>query len=385
MRAENEAYRILEGMVQDGSLTIVSITSPPRTSSTALERLLTESPEIDGQCNEPWSNLNVTTVRQRNGQAYETLLVRVQALAAQKRGKLRIVVKNIADFIAPGDSFAQWDSLVSRHIMLVRNPVLSIESALNTIFKELDPQFEFSPGLSAEAFAKRHGFSSWPEFHTTQKKGRQYHLYQEPVLAYFKEAEPTLHDPQLAQAVQAAQGANYKEEEMPMRVLGWDAFGEHLRFLKKTGKPFAVIDSTLLRAFPEKTLSLLCPFLQITYTSRLTKEWDAQKSLRFDKGWQEHPSHFFYERALSSQGLEPPLEKPIPLDNFPPVIQRYLTKEGGALSVYQEALSDPALVIDRDADVTAIIETSIAEKPLTSIDPVFSAIIKEARSPRHGP
>src|SRR5687767_5943247 len=130
------SYEALEARVEADALRLVSIIAPPRSSSTALERLLLESPDADGQFNEPWSLLDSP---ERERHAYDVLLERVEALEAKTpRRPLTVVVKNIADYIPPGECFERWMALARLQLFLVRNPLLCIESLVNMVVQDVE-------------------------------------------------------------------------------------------------------------------------------------------------------------------------------------------------------------------------------------------------------
>ncbi|NRO99392.1 hypothetical protein GWC77_26265 [Paraburkholderia sp. NMBU_R16] len=337
------SYKTLRTMVNSGELSIISIIAPPRTSSTALERALIESPDISGQCNEPWSQPHVTTIEQRRQIAYDKIFSRVsQIRSASAKFDRRhdiLVVKNIADFIPPGEFFIEWSSLARHQIFLVRDPACAIESELNIFFRDIRTDGKLFDGVTPNQYARTTGFKNWLALHRWAKDNRNYCLYEAPVNTYFANADLTHRDPKLIRLVSALRPNLDANEMFRFRILGWEALQEHLRECRTQASNYAVVESALFRSNPVAFLTGLCRILSITYTPRMI-DWSIEKTKSFERGWDEHPDHFFYDQVLGSTGILPPQDSAPAIDRFPPCIQNFISRKDGANDIYREAIED---------------------------------------------
>jgi hypothetical protein len=105
-----------------------------------------------------------------------------------------------------------------------------------------------------------------------------------------------------------------RPEIFPLRESGWDDLVRQLDHVRREGIPYVVVESRDLRAAPERVVPPLLERLGLDYSPRLLT-WGSSPAtgLSAVSGNQDP----FYQRVLSSGGIEPPTEQIPPLDSFP--------------------------------------------------------------------
>jgi hypothetical protein len=157
----SNSYEIVKKKVDSGEVKIISIISPPRVASTALEIALRESPTIDGQINEPFHwGLNdrpdLSVSAEERGYA-EILRRIVEILHETGKKNITVVMKEMAKNIAPGEQFARWCSINDKNLVLVRNPLLNVESLIRKLCEAVELK-ESLVDFDVNEFARNSGY-----------------------------------------------------------------------------------------------------------------------------------------------------------------------------------------------------------------------------------
>lgn len=301
-------YPKLKHAVKSGKLKIFFLVSPPRSSSTALERAISQSPSIDLQINDPWA---IYETDDKEEQTYNYIWSRINPLLLSQE-TITLLIKNVADYIPPGDFWKRQQQLVAHTIFLIRNPFLSLESLI---------KIEMNPS---------------PEILRTG----DYRSLEEPL----------------------------KNKFLDCRTTGWEALWEHAEVMGQ--KPYTVVDSTLYRAFPELVFPYLTKKMEINFDEGSTN-WTKNKK-KFETDYDGAIP--YYERVIKSDNLEPPLEEPLELEKFPFFLQEHLMKPGGALAIYLRFIKI-MLAQMPELNASNLINTSLNGKSLQNIDPIFAYIL----------
>lgn len=397
-----EAYAGLLRRKKSG-LRLISLLAPARSSSTALERALSGSPDIQLQVNDPFAIYDDAA---REDKTYEYILSRL----GEHDGATTALVKNVADYIPPGDAWLRWRDLCEGHIFLIRNPLLTMHSLFKMMVRHGDPgeldSFARDTGYAdgaalQQALADGDDFSRHGDLYrmlfTRDQKIHRDPVMQIPVLLHMNEqvavdAEYESLDA-LARSVGdkdwnaskvrlAKGGADLRgfdkvlDRIFACRITGWEALYQHF-----TATPDAIVmDSTMFRSEPEAAMRSLSRRLGIRYADSM-RAWDGNgKAFTTDYDG-DVP---YYDRIVKSQRVDPPTEKPVPLDAFPPQFQHHLAGRGGCFDIYLRMMgkSDPAFAasfaltgeLQTTDPVFAAACAAVFGKPAAAPDPAFADV-----------
>ncbi len=378
-----EAYAELLRRKKNG-LRLISLLAPARSSSTALERALSGSPDIQLQVNDPFAIYDEAA---REEKTYEYILSRLD----EHDGAVTALVKNVADYVPPGDAWLRWRDLCDKHIFLIRNPLLTMHSLFKMMVRhgdagELD-SFARDTGYAdghalQQALAEGDDFSRqgglYRMLFTRDQKIHRDPVMQIPVLLHMTEqiavdAGYASLDA-LAQSVGdkdwstskvrlAKPGADLRGFDKVLsrifscRITGWEALYQHF-----AATPNAIVmDSTMFRSAPEDAIRSMSDALGIRYDDSM-QAWDGAGGKSFTTDYDGDVP--YYDRIVKSQRVDPPTEKPVPLDAFPPQFQHHLAGPGGCFDIYLRMMAkiDPAFAAS--FALTGELQTT---------DPVFAA------------
>ncbi|MCC7037906.1 MAG: hypothetical protein IT560_11455 [Alphaproteobacteria bacterium] len=397
-----EAYAELLRRKKSG-LRLISLLAPARSSSTALERALSGSPDIRLQVNDPFAIYDEAA---REEKTYEYILSRLE----EHDGAATALVKNVADYIPPGDAWLRWRDLCDGHIFLIRNPLLTLHSLFKMMVRHGDPaeldayarETGYADGAALQnALADGDDFSRQGNLYRTlftrDKKIHRDRVMQIPVLLHMSEeiARDAGHASldTLAQSVGDNNWAATKQRlQKPdaslagfdkvlarifaCRITGWEALYQHF-----TATPDAIVmDSTMFRSAPEDAMRSLSRSLDIRYADSM-RAWQGEgKAFTTDYDG-DVP---YYDRVVKSQRVDPPTEKPVPLDAFPPQFQHHLAGAGGCFDIYLRMMAkiDPAFAasfaltgeLQTTDPVFAAACSAVFGKPATPPDPAFADV-----------
>ena len=401
------AYSALEKKVKSGDLELFFIVSPPRSSSTALERALSNSDDITMQINDPWALFDD---EDRENKTYEYILQKVESLPPDKR-KAKVLIKNVADYIPPGKGWERQQALSKHTIFLVRNPVLSLESLVQVMAKEIDPQDVLVDSLTMDAFARNKGYKDWKDMQGETTRKRDYRDYEDVYKNYFPaeqnmNASPIMRLPLLGTTKDThvqplgftnrdeyAQANGYRSWEVLQegvkegsvsleefqdlfnqlflyRITGWDALGDHMAVTQSTGATYSVVDSTMYRAQPDSILGSLGLRIGISIGEQV-HNWEGGNKIFSTDYDGEVP---YYDKVVSSKGITFPTEEPIDIDRFPPFLQTHLLGSGGAISTYLDFLT---ILVNQgtDAELHTVLNSNHEGKSILEIDPLFGYML----------
>lgn len=399
-----QAYAELLRRKKNG-LRLISLLAPARSSSTALERALSGSPDIQLQVNDPFAIYDEAA---REEKTYEYVLSRLD----EHDGAVTALIKNVADYIPPGDAWARWRDLCDRHIFLIRNPLLTLHSLFKMMVRhgdasELD-SFARGTGYSdgnalQQALTDSDDFSGQGDLYrmlfTRDQKIHRDPVMQIPVLLHMSEqvavdAGYTSLDA-LAQSVGdkdwaaskarlAKPGADLHGFDKVLarifscRITGWEALYQH--FAATPGA--LVMDSTMFRSAPEDAMRSLSRDLGIRYADSM-RAWDGAGGKSFTTDYDGDVP--YYDRIVKSQRIDPPTEKPVPLDAFPPQFQHHLAGAGGCFDIYLRMMGeiDPAFAasfaltgeLQTTDPVFAAAFSTVFNRPAAAHDPAFADVV----------
>ncbi len=413
---KKSSFQKLEEKVRSGEVRIIGVISPPRVVSTAVEILLVESPDIDGQVNEPFHISMDSPEHAREDaeeRAYADVLRRVEEIKeCTGKSRITIVMKEMAKNIAPGAQMQRWIGLTDKQLILMRNPLSNLESLIRKVSQSaehLRDVLDFD--LDGYAYARGHRDEKGEGLHwramvdyAVRTQDYQeldealesffpvtnlYRLNEDMGRAYVEVADnavarragyESLDDFAVLRGFESWQHMRTEQTELSnyapileamfaFRNAGWESLVEHMEHMEKIP---VVLDTTVLRADPENVLAVLCEDLEITFSPSMVSGWTLGNEGNFDRGHRKHGGSPFIDKAVHSTGLNLPKERPISLDQFPERFRGYLLDI--ALPAYMEMLSNPGFIGPLDEkEILDMLEKEVEEGvPLVQRDPVFA-------------
>jgi hypothetical protein len=396
------SYCDIYDLTQSGQLLLYHIVAPPRSSSTALERALSNSPDIDAQINDPWSLYD----ENREAQTYDFLARRIAELRARKAGTpLRILIKSIADYIAPGEQWDRMTGISAYTVFLIRQPLLSTESMMRMMVREATPD---------DAYAQHRGYWDWQDMVATVDRARDYRDYEELYRSLFLNEQPIHSRPEmqipvleftpatvwadlgfttadhyaafkgypswrelLAQLTDntalLAAHTDLLEANFRCRILGWTALQQHYRRMTP-GSRFGVIDATVYRALPERVLVSMLTEMGLTASPEVLSWQVAGKSFETDYDGTVP----YYDRVLHSTEVQPPTENPVTIDRFPGFVADAIDSADGFFTIYRNLLSDAVSRLSIE-DTVALVDWRWDGRSIQDVDPMFWTLFQQAR------
>lgn len=160
-------YKRVSELVRLDKLRILSILSPARSASTITSKALANSPAIQGECSQPfhlaYSN-PYTPPLDREEMAYGYILDTYESIAMSEGARpITIIVKEMARNIGIGSQLERWNAVCQKHLVTLRNPLLSSESLIRVDLNFIEDMPEALHKL-AIAFAEEHGYEPTPLF-----------------------------------------------------------------------------------------------------------------------------------------------------------------------------------------------------------------------------
>ncbi|NBO18483.1 MAG: hypothetical protein EBV03_04505 [Proteobacteria bacterium] len=381
MGQKTNYLKVKEKIAQDG-VRIIGMISPPRVVSTALEIALAESPDVDGQINEPF-HLSVTKPDEnglsREERAYADILRRIEETQARTgRKNVTLVMKEMAKNIAPGDQFTRWVDITDKHIVLVRNPLSNTESIIRKVSDIIEERpdlvnFNLNDHAADKGYHDKSGMGKhWQALVEHAKESLDYRPLGPALAQFFPSSNLYRFDPPMQQAYlnhatdevarkagsgslnEFAQQAGFPDwktmrQQQPdtnaykpildvmfaFRNAGWESLHEHRPHLHDR----IVVDSTVLRSDPDRAMSAISDYLGIRFDPKMVSGWERASGSNFDRGHEKKGSSTFIYKAVNSTGFNKPQEKPMPVDRFPEQFQPYLLQV--AIPAYISTLQDP--------------------------------------------
>jgi len=412
--AIRDPYLRLKEKVEGGVLEIFEIISPPRTGSTALGKYFYMS-ETDAQITEPAAKF--ASGEARVDDTYKDLLEIVEGIEGTTRERpIRLVLKEIAQHIGPREEAELFFSLAKNIIVLLRNPVLAIESHMTASLLEI---FHVSPKteeqlkewLIEEAdtthIDDNKNESAWIQHLDYMKKNRDYsslnnRLWFTPTNSLFgtkslqREVWGYLYDCLKERGEEpnlVAQKLNYRnwdamldahigtplqdmldenfpdvlKESFETRQGGWCATDQLFDSLKDRDNFFGTIDFTSFCLQPEKFGPKMIEDLGLRF--------DPDKQLgdsELQTGYGELAEEIsgyedtMFGNAKQNKEILAPKKIPISLEKFPSFVTDHIKEH---YKTYIKLLKEKAIVTGLDLDKPETLSIDIASR-----DPIYTYI-----------
>ena len=364
MAKQSESYQKLKKLVDQGRVNLRLILSPPRTGSTLMEALLFQLEEGQLSCHEPFVQLGYYGGSAEDG--YQKIFAR--AGEASEASPVNILIKEMSHWLGANQEYKRFLPLVKDPVLvLIRNPLLSIESRLRKVLQvwQMREKSELIAWLQEnldtggnqeiieaqtcflDEFALSFGSPSW-EFLLADRFARQDYRDFGPLLKI--------------------------EGLFPADSSGWKALGEELIWLRQKKQDFMLVDSTEFRLKPQ------------FYSQEIARRWQVRNNGPVREAVSQidrleirmHKPHYqlWYDTLLESQEVKLPIE-PVPrLGMFPEEIRAHLRET--AIPVYVQAFTDEQRIKSNEGIISG--ETLINGKSrLGEIDPYLTALLDPKR------
>lgn len=332
---------IIQELVMNGYLIIHFINANPRSSSTALEVVMMNHPDILCAVQDPFDRVSWENADEQV--AYQYIYRQIQDKTGNsslqklknsinKEKPLQIIVKEMTHQIDNEKIFKEFISLTSKTVInLVRNPFLQIESRIKMMLKHIQVNLDLNLlQWLAENVSMIQDYKGMDHPQTlkhqnylldcyAQNSGTFYHSWQ-------KMAEHSI------EYGDYSQFNNILKQVLDPERHGWKQLISQLFWQKELGKKSMIIDATTFRLQPYYIAERICSEFDLEFTANMLK-WkpDDQKIAKHQRGMPEF--NIWYQRVLEqSHGIQPPIEIPIINQNmFPAYLQQYLQE---ALNLY---------------------------------------------------
>jgi len=273
---------------------------------------------IKYQVHEPFDNVGHSGANV--DEAYRIIFESIDGEALEQSAEsMTICVKEMTFQIGKGKYFTDFMRMVEGPvIVLVRNPLLTIESRIRRVLEGLDDEIAKAAGYpSLDAFVqKKTGDpnASWQAVLEARKEAQDYTIFAELLDARID-----------------------NEILFPDWKTGWEMLGDQLAQLQVTGKDYVVMDATEVRMDPETMMQRVCELWNLTYEDKMV-HWTPEDLEALQTGQMGQEQAHWYKRLRKCRGFEAPAECPPGLDAFPERFQRHILEV--ALPAYLRALRD---------------------------------------------
>jgi len=335
-------YRRINRLVDQGRLDIGLIISPPRTSSTLLETSVRSGPDISVAVHEPF--ISVKSIDQNFDDGYRNIYESIGGKSFEESGQtLKVVIKELSHRLSLEDEYKRLFSLSNRPIVfLIRNPLLSVESRIRKIVQTLPLKTRVSTQQwMLDFYARDNGYNNWQEMDEVLRRkvpgdtgtGEIYSRAdletQEKLLDYYSTKIGFRNWSGLNHYILENQDYRAVDEILqidPERFIldqiGKGSLEEQVRHTETEGQKAVVVDSTDFRLSPEPIMKDLCRLWSISYNSNMLS-W-GKRELKLTRSDHEFNDLVWYDKLASSEGIEPPLEIPPTLSDFPASVKIHL-------------------------------------------------------------
>jgi hypothetical protein len=344
-------FQKLKSLVDNGRLKTYIIIAPPRTNSSLVEHALGNSSDIKHECHEPFLNARHEDFDTDHG--YQQIYESIGGEKFERSGKkTSVVIKEMSHWIAKGGEYKRLIGITTKPIIvLIRDPLLSVESRIRRVLTTMDMRYNVSTQRHLlDEMAIEKGFQNWAEFADKMKqegykerpdflenKESVERIYDTPVLtvqnnlldikarvngyANWRDlVDKKLYTERDYKFFEGILGSN--ERRLEFEKGEFSKLAEEVTYLETQEKDYFVFDTTDLRIAPDEQMQELCSKLGVAFSSEMTR-W-GEKPVDFHTEQTQEYERLWYDTLYSSSRVNPPVEIPPTLDRFPTFTQTYL-------------------------------------------------------------
>ena len=423
--SKDQYYNLLHELISQGKLTVTILLAPPRTGSTVTGVWLAAQ-DVDGELIEPGAKCG--SPASRVADTYRDIYDLYLSCCQTHPGRpTRLLLKEIAQHIGPRFESDLFFGLAGRVVILIRNPLLALESHLHltgAIIAKLGraPQTRehlrkwLVSGATVDHIDTNAPVSAWEQHFEAMKRSRDYaslnhriwlstnDMFESQSLQadVWEHKREQLRDPdRVARANGYADWAamthanynsrlqlmqmNYVESEAPEgtarappKILsdsfaymqgGWDCIGSHYQRICRRCSFAGVIDFTTLQLLPSKCGASVRKALGLSQVTR-------RAPIAFKTGYGKPAGHgpdleeLLFGRDNILRNVLPPTRVPIPPANWPPFLLRHLHD---AFNVYIRLSMDVRRPDRVGVSTEELLSTVIpTDRTIMEVDPVYS-------------
>lgn len=327
-----EYYEKLQNLVDHGRLTVRLIVAPTRSGSTLLEESLSMSPDVDFKYHEPLL-LYDSQGASINPFGYEQIYQRIGGNNFEKSSQsATLLIKDINFWLYSYGEYKRLFGLAKDPILfLIRNPILTMESRIKKVAETLpmnadivttrdllhlcaqNVESEVSNQQVFDLYSRQQGFTNWDNL---LDFSFQNHAY-------------------------ARIGKVLEISKSWFRPDAWGAesIEGEIVYLKNLNRDVILIDSSEFRLCPEKVSRTICQAWSMRYKKQMIN-W-GEGNLHLDPTANTE----WFTRIAASGGVQPPIEIPPVLKEFPDFVQNQLTQKD--IPAYIRLMRHPAMITNK--------------------------------------
>lgn len=360
MAIRQTSYQKLKDLVEGGQVNIRLILSPPRTSSTLTEVILSQLEDGQRSCHEPFVDLGYYGGDAEEG--YRRILSKVED--SPQNGPVNILVKEMSHWLSVDREYERLLPLVNNPVLiLIRNPLLSMESRIRKVLQVW--QLREKPAL-VEWFRQNLRKETGGEGLDGQRN-----LLDEFALSVGEQNWESLLERKFAEQDYRVFGELLAVGNLfPSFCSGWEGLRDEVNFLKQTARNFVVIDSTEFRLSPQFYYQEIAGRWNVQGNHQVMGKINQIDSLEI-RMYRLH-YRLWYDTLLNSREVKPPTETVVHLGMFPESIASHLRQV--AIPIYIQTFLDEHRIVN-DEMILSRETVGLNGKELKEIDPYVTALL----------
>ena len=377
-------YLAIKEEIEAGNLTLICIISPARAGSTLMMNVLAQSPSIHSFINQPFHltySHPYTPPISREEMAYGRIWKKYQQVKEITNQKtVTIILKCMARNLGIGQQLLRFMGLVKTSILLIRNPVLTVESLLKAQVLVIEDMPEASP-IDLEEYAAQKEVvnhiphrSYWSELRDFILETKRYHLISDVLAETLAFIELNRYESTMVDDYQRDLEVYGDRDFFALSWTGWNNMQTVYECCLVENKNYFVVDSTIFRCLPEEIGQRICQKLDVVYSPHMVRNWSAiNESVVDDDIIQVSWMKVCYNKVSNSLEVYPPKESPIEIDLFPAIYQQHISET--AYPNYLTMLGDRHTLRPQDRlETHMLLNIPITENGdnLRSVDPIFT-------------
>ncbi|NES19019.1 MAG: hypothetical protein F6K41_08835 [Symploca sp. SIO3E6] len=382
-------YEMVKSCVEHGDLKIICIISPARVGSTFFMNVLAQSPSVHGFINQPFHltySYPYVFPGNREEIAYQRIWETYQQVRKLHYPKtITLVLKCMARNLGIGQQIRRFIQLIEKSIILIRNPLLSIDSLLKMQVISIEDMPEASQH-NFDNYALQQGVMDqtghghhWRVLRDLVLETKNYRLITDLLIETLAFIELNQYEIDMLNDYQY----RFNDDDgsfnhvFALNWTGWDNMAAIYERYMSSSMNYLVVDSTILRAIPEKVSREVSHALNIRYSPQMLNNWKVVKEKIMDNtilktSWMKS----CYNTVTNSSGVKLPKEAPIPINLFPYIYQQHILNT--AYPSYFALLKTHHTIRPRShEEMQVLLNTTVTEdgKLLKQVDPIFAQIL----------
>lgn len=348
---KNKYFNLLKKLAEEEKLNIFFIVAPPRSTSTLIEYILGLSIDIDLICHEPFIGARKEDFDPEVG--YKNIYEKIGGdRFLNSTENKTLLIKEMSQFLDSKVHNKLFSLTKNKIIILIRNPLLTVESRIRRILKSLN----LRPGLSLQQylldfFAKEDGFKNFNDGLKTLNFG----LVLKNVILKAAELDLKSNDIYISPRIEIhkflldnyAVRFNYLNwndivEQKAYHEYDYNFFEEILKlnshrnffeereflnllnlieYFNTSSKKYIIYDATDIRIEPELYVKNICSNIGISFSKDMIN-WSRKVTI--DTNQNKKHEKIWYQELYQSSEIKKPVEIPRDISVLPSFMQKYI-------------------------------------------------------------